>query len=156
MDRSDVGSDPDHLPWPAGNAFPENADDLLLAQSRGHHCLGAGRFDDDQFRLYAGQIESKVLRPYAVNPTLSVGKCLAAERQNDAVIGSESFRRNLAVEEIHRRSADETGDKHIRGGIVEFKRHSYLFDDGMDAGRRRQQNQSGNFDRIANSEPREK
>src|SRR3954454_1537689 len=135
MDKPGIWFKPDLVARIELMAFAEHGDDLFAAEPRKHLRLRAGRLDYDDlgFRAVVGQ--RKMLRPHAVDRRLAVAiRRRTGNRQLDAVRPFEERRAvdlELAMQKVHRRRADETGDELVVRPVVQFKGRADLLDDAV-------------------------
>src|SRR3982751_4441345 len=96
-------------------AFAEYRDHLLAAEPRENLGLRAGRLDHDDLGLGAVVGERKMLGPHAIDRGLAVGiGGRVGNRQLYPVRALEEGRAvhlELAVQKVHRRRTDESGDE---------------------------------------------
>jgi len=135
LDGAHLGARPqaDLLPGRELVPLAEDSDDLLAADAREELGFGAGRLDHHHLGVETVVGEVEMLGANAVDDRLTFD-CGSGGRHGQMRAGGHPYRApaidamDRALEEIHRRRADEPGDEAIRGPVVELERVAHLLD----------------------------
>ena len=123
MHEPRIGLEPDPVARLELMAFAKHRDDVLAAQARLD--LRSGRLDHLDLGLGAVVGDREMLGPHAVDGEPAVGSGRRGrERQADAARPVEpgaAVVADRALEEIHRRRADEAGDEQVVRPVVELR-----------------------------------
>src|SRR5579872_7535354 len=122
--------EPDLVAWIELVTLAENRDNLFAAELGEDLGFRSGRLDHHDFGFGAVVRNGEMLRPHPVDHRPSVridGR--GSKRQVDAVWSVENGAAvdlDLALQEVHRRRTDETGDELIVRTIIQFERRTDL------------------------------
>src|SRR5581483_5884797 len=113
----------------------ENRDNLFAAELGENLGLRSRRLDHHDFGFGTVVRNGEMLRPHPVDhrPTVRIGG-RGRKRQFDAVRSLENGAAvdpDLAIQEVHRRRTDETGDELIVRTVIEFERRTDLLDNAI-------------------------
>src|SRR5882757_5958996 len=106
-------------------AFAEHRDDLLAAELGEHLSFRPRRLHHHDLGFRAVVRDGEMLGPDTVDrrPAVGIGR-RSGERQFYAVRSLEAgaaIKLHLAMQEIHRRRANKTGDELVVGAVVKFE-----------------------------------
>src|SRR5450830_146564 len=132
MHESGIGFEPDLVARLEGMAFAKGCDDLGIAELGDDLNFRTGRLDDPDHGFGTIVGDGEVLGPHAIDRFATLAAARRCGERQARAAGSFEFEfsigANGAGQEIHRRRADESGDKQILRPVVEFQRRADLLD----------------------------
>src|SRR5499426_3716932 len=112
-------------------AFAEHRDDVVAAELGGDLQFGAGRLDHQHLGFGAVVGDDEVLRPNAIDDGMPVAAVRRRQQRQTHAVGALEFQPAVgvdpAIEEIHRRRADEARDEQVLRPVVKLERRADLF-----------------------------
>src|SRR5579872_2174050 len=129
MHQCRIRRDAYRLAWLRRNALAKCTDHRCAGELRHHLRLRPGGLDDMHLGRQSAGAQLKVFGTYTVYCRLAIRTVAAIWQRQSLTAGrTERAAFDLALQEIHRRRADETGDKKVRRTVIQLEWCTDLFD----------------------------